>query len=105
MEVLDIYKVAIFRGETFSLYIRSIIKRFQSANFMIKKLKSIKKSNLVLLVLVLLNVVAFTVVSSGIKHKTQTIETIASNNDNNTYFKSGVNMLDWSYTLLRYFKR
>jgi hypothetical protein len=87
------------------VYIRSIIKRFQSANFMIKKLKSIKKSNLVLLVLVLLNVVVFTVVFSGIKHKTQTTETIASNNDNNTYFKSGVNVLDWSYTLLRYFKR
>jgi hypothetical protein len=105
MDVLDVSYVTVFRDETFSVYIRSVIKRFQSANFMIKKLKSIKKSNLVLLVLVLLNVVAFTVVSSGIKHKTQTTETIASNNDNNTYFKSGVNVLDWSYTLLRYFKR
>ena len=105
MDVLDVSYVTVFRGETFSVYIRSVIKRFQSANFMIKKLKSIKKSNLVLLVLVVLNVVAFTAVSSGIKHKTQITETIASNNDNNTYFKSGVNVLDWSYTLLRYFKR
>ena len=72
---------------------------------MIEKLKAIKKSNLVIIVLVLLNVVAFTVVSSGIKYKSHSIETMASNHDNNTYFKSGVNMLDWSYTLLRYFKR
>lgn len=54
----------------------------------------------------MLNVAVFAVVSTGIKRNAPAAtDTIASHNDNNTYFKSGVNVLDWSYTLLRYFRR
>ncbi|PCJ65503.1 MAG: hypothetical protein COA58_08825 [Bacteroidetes bacterium] len=72
---------------------------------MIQHLKSIKKSTLVLISLVVLNVGAFFAVSSGIKHNHRTTDTITTNNDNNTYFKAGINVLDWSYTLLRYFNK
>jgi len=72
---------------------------------MIKRLKSIKKSTLVIVALLLLNIALFSVVSSGIKHNHRSTDTIATNNDNNTYFKAGINVLDWSYTLLRYFNK
>ena len=54
----------------------------------------------------MLNVIAFAALSSGVKHSSQrTTDDITTNVDNNNYFKTGVNVLDWSYTLLRYFSK
>jgi hypothetical protein len=72
---------------------------------MAQRLKKIKKSTLVILVLLFLNLVLFYTVASNIKAQHPTTDTITTVNDNNTYFKAGVNVLDWSYTLLRYFRR
>jgi len=72
---------------------------------MINRLKSIKKSTLVILTLIVLNIVAFTLLSSNIKQNYRTTDTISTSVENNNYFKAGVNVLDWSYSLLRYFRR
>lgn len=71
---------------------------------MINRLKSIKKSTLVILTLIVLNIVAFTLLSSNIKQNYRTTDTISTSVENNNYFKAGVNVLDWSYSLLRYFR-
>ncbi|MGB0851238.1 MAG: hypothetical protein ACPGTP_08315 [Bacteroidia bacterium] len=68
-------------------------------------LKSIKKSTIVLMVLLVLNILTFYAVSSRIKHNYPSTDQISTVSDNNTYFKAGVNVLDWSYTLLKYFRR
>jgi hypothetical protein len=72
---------------------------------MLKRLKFIQKSTLVIAILLVLNVVFFLAVSSGISHKHRTTDNITTNVDNNNYFKTGVNVLDWSYALLRYFNK
>lgn len=68
------------------------------------KLKHIKKSSVIIAVLLFLNVLLFYSLSSKIKTTYPTTDTITTVNDNNTYFKAGVNVLDWSYRLLRYFR-
>jgi len=72
---------------------------------MLKKPKFIPKSTLVIIALVVLNIIVFLAVSSGINisHKHRTTDNIITNADDNNYFKAGVNVLDWSYALLRYF--
>ncbi|MDB9883001.1 hypothetical protein OAD66_07715 [Bacteroidia bacterium] len=72
---------------------------------MIRHIKSIKISTLVIVSLLVLNIVVFSLVSSGIKHKHPTTDAITTNYDNNNYFKKGVSVLDWSYTLLKYFRK
>ncbi len=72
---------------------------------MIHRIKSIKKSNLVILALLMLNITAFILLSSDIRHNYRTTDTISTSVGNDNYFKAGVNVLDWSYTLLRYFRR
>jgi hypothetical protein len=72
---------------------------------MIHRIKSIKKSTLVILALLVLNITAFILLSSDIKHNYRTTDSISTSVENNNYFKTGVNVLDWSYTLLRYFRR
>jgi hypothetical protein len=72
---------------------------------MLTRIKSIKKSTLVILALLVLNVVTFAILSSDIKQNYRTTDTITTSVENNNYFKAGVNVLDWSYTLLRYFRR
>ena len=72
---------------------------------MLKKPKFIPKSTLVIIALVVLNIIVFLAVSSGINisHKHRTTDNIITNADDNNYFKAGVNVLDWCYALLRYF--
>jgi len=74
---------------------------------MLKKPKFIPKSTLVIIALVVLNIIVFLAVSSGINisHKHRTTDNIITNADDNNYFKAGVNVLDWSYALLRYFNK
>jgi|TARA_B110000503_G_scaffold107575_1_gene160751 hypothetical protein len=74
---------------------------------MLKKSKFIPKSTFIIVALVVLNIVAFLAVSSGIsiKDKHRTTDNITTNVDDNNYFKTGVNVLDWSYALLRYFNK
>jgi len=74
---------------------------------MLKRPKFIPKSTLVIIALVVLNLIAFLAVSSGINisHKHRTTDNIITNADDNNYFKAGVNVLDWSYALLRYFNK
>ena len=72
---------------------------------MLRRIKSIKKSTLVIMALIVLNVMTFALLSSEIKHNYRTTDTITTSVENNNYFKAGVNVLDWSYTLLRYFRR
>ena len=74
---------------------------------MLKKPKFIPKSTLVIIALVVLNLIVFLAVSSGINisHKHRTTDNIITNADDNNYFKAGVNVLDWSYALLRYFNK
>lgn len=72
---------------------------------MIHRIKSIKKSTLVIVTLVVLNILAFTLLSSNIRHNYRTTDTISTSVGNDNYFKAGVSVLDWSYTLLRYFRR
>jgi len=67
--------------------------------------KKVKKSTLVIIALVLLNLLTFSVLSSSIRTHFPTTENVFTPEDNNTYFKSGTDVLDWSYTLLRYFRR
>ncbi|MBT6235741.1 MAG: hypothetical protein HOI49_06605 [Bacteroidetes bacterium] len=52
-----------------------------------------------------MNVLTFSLVSSNIKHNYPTTDTITTSADDNNYFKAGVNVLDWSYRLLRIFRR
>jgi ABC-type lipoprotein release transport system permease subunit len=77
------------------------------SHFMLKKPKFIPKSTLVIIALVVLNLIVFLAVSSGINisHKHRTTDNIITNADDNNYFKAGVNVLDWSYALLRYFNK
>lgn len=70
-----------------------------------EKLKSIKKSTLIIVALLVLNVVTFAAVSSNIKQHYTTTDTLSTSVDDNNYFKAGVSVLDWSYKLLRYFRR
>jgi len=70
-----------------------------------QRLKKINKSTIVIIVLVVLNVVAFSAISTGINHTKDEVAQISSTPDNNSYFKSGVNVLNWSYTLIKYFRR
>ena len=74
---------------------------------MLKKPKFIPKSTLVIIALVVLNIIVFLAVSSGINisHKHRTTDNIITNAYDNNYFKAGVNVLDWSYALLRYFNK
>ncbi len=72
---------------------------------MIRRMKTIRKPTIVILALIVLNVLLFMAVSSNIKEHYPSTSDISTVNDNNTYFKSGVNVLDWSYTLLRYFRK
>ncbi|HCD68823.1 MAG TPA: hypothetical protein DEQ56_10150 [Bacteroidetes bacterium] len=74
---------------------------------MLKRPKFIPKSTLVIIALVVLNLIVFLAVSSGINisHKHRTTDNIITNADDNNYFKAGVNVLDWSYALLRYFNK
>ena len=74
---------------------------------MLKRPKFIPKSTLVIIALVVLNLIVFLAVSSGINisHKYRTTDNIITNADDNNYFKAGVNVLDWSYALLRYFNK
>jgi len=77
------------------------------SHFMLKRPKFIPKSTLVIIALVVLNLIVFLAVSSGINisHKHRTTDNIITNADDNNYFKAGVNVLDWSYALLRYFNK
>jgi hypothetical protein len=70
-----------------------------------QRLKNISKATLVIIVLIVLNIVAFSAISTRISHTKEEVAEISSNPDNNSYFKSGVNVLNWSYTLLKYFRR
>ncbi len=70
-----------------------------------EKLKSFKKSTLVIIALLVLNIFTFAVVSSNINQYYTTTETISTTVDSNNYFKTGVSVLDWSYKLLRYFRK
>lgn len=74
---------------------------------MLKRPKFIPKSTIVIIALVVLNLIVFLAVSSGINisHKHRTTDNIITNADDNNYFKAGVNVLDWSYALLRYFNK
>jgi hypothetical protein len=74
---------------------------------MLKRPKFIPKSTLVIIALLVLNLIVFLAVSSGINisHKHRTTDNIITNADDNNYFKAGVNVLDWSYALLRYFNK
>ncbi|MDB4161520.1 hypothetical protein N9772_04055 [Bacteroidia bacterium] len=70
-----------------------------------QKLKSIKKSTLIIIALLVLNILTFAAVSSNIKQHYTTTDTISTAVDDNNYFKTGVSVLDWSYKLLRYFRK
>lgn len=72
---------------------------------MLDKLKITKKSTRVIFALLILNVLTFAVASSNIKQHYTTAESLSSLADDNNYFKSGVSVLDWSYKLLRYFRK
>lgn len=73
---------------------------------MIDKLKAIKKSTLILIGLLILNITTFALVSSNIKQHYAQVEVVNSSSiDDNHYFKAGVNVLDWSHKLLRYFRK
>lgn len=70
-----------------------------------EKLKSIKKSTLIIVALLVLNILTFAAVSTNIKQHYSTVDTISTTVDGNNYFKAGVSVLDWSYKLLRYFRK
>lgn len=70
-----------------------------------KKLKNISRKSIIIVALVFLNLVAFSLVSNGVKQTKHEAETISATTETNTYFKSGVDVLSWSYTLLKYFKQ
>ncbi len=70
-----------------------------------KRLKTISKSTLIIITLLVLNIVVFSAISSGIKHTEEEVAEMSTSTESNTYFKSGVNVLNWSYTLLKYFRQ
>lgn len=85
---------------TFWHYIRIIPRK----NYLMK-VKKISKPTLVILSLVTLNLVVLGFVSNGIKHSKVEAEQVSATTQSNAYFKSGVEVLNWSYTLLKYFKQ
>ncbi|NNJ55389.1 MAG: hypothetical protein HKP14_04635 [Bacteroidia bacterium] len=70
-----------------------------------QKLKKIGKPTLVIIALLILNVGAFSILSSGIKHNQEDVAEMSTTTESSTYFKSGVDVLSWSYTLLKYFRQ
>ena len=70
-----------------------------------QRFKKISKTTAVIIALFILNVVAFSVVNSRVKHTKEVVAESISNPDTHSYFKSGVNILSWSYTLLKYFRQ
>jgi hypothetical protein len=69
------------------------------------KQKKISKPILIIVSLVALNLVVFSFVSSGIKQSKVQAEQVSSATETTTYFKSGVEVLSWSYSLMKYFKQ
>lgn len=67
--------------------------------------KRLNKATLALIILFLLNVLAFGVINSSVKQTKEEVAEIMSNPDNDTYFRSGVNILSWSYSLLKYYRQ
>ena len=70
-----------------------------------QKLRKIGKPTLVILALLILNIGAYSILSSGIKQNKDEVAQMSTTTDSNTYFKSGVDVLSWSYTLLKYFRQ
>lgn len=70
-----------------------------------QKLKKIGKPTLVILALLLLNIGAYSILSSGIKQNQDDVAQLSTTTESSAYFKSGVDVLSWSYTLLKYFRQ
>lgn len=68
-----------------------------------KRLKNISKTGLVIAALLLLNLGVFTAVRSSVSELELDTHQMTTQNDDNSYFKSGVDVLNWTYTLYRYF--
>ena len=100
-----IHKTAIFtdkiRRETFWHYIRRVVNSMT----IMQKLRKIGKPTLVIVALLLLNIGAFSILSTGIKQNQEDVAQISTTTESNTYFKSGVDVLSWSYTLLKYLRQ
>jgi Na+/H+ antiporter NhaC len=70
-----------------------------------KLIKKISKPTLIIITLFLLNLVVFAMLSSNIKKQDNVVTEMTTSQESKTYFKSGVDVLNWSYTLYKYFKR
>ena len=70
-----------------------------------QKLKKSSKPILIIIALIVCNVLAFSILSKGAKKSEEVSVGITMDTESNSYFKSGVNVLSWSYTLLKYFRQ
>lgn len=70
-----------------------------------QKLKKSSKPIFVIVALIVCNVLAYSFVSNGAKKSEAVSVGITMEPESNSYFKSGVNVLNWSYTLLKYFRK
>lgn len=65
---------------------------------------TLKRVHVILAALLLLNVVAYLTVSSFSKQAKQEISTEQKISEAESYFHSGVKVLNWSYSMLQYFR-
>jgi len=70
-----------------------------------QKLKKLSKPILIIVALFVCNILAFSLVSKGAKKSEEISIGVIMDAESNAYFKSGVNVLNWSYTLLKYFRQ
>jgi hypothetical protein len=70
-----------------------------------QKQKKSSKPILVIIALIVCNILTFSVVSKEAKKSEAVSVGISMDTESNSYFKSGVNVLNWSYTLLKYFRQ
>lgn len=64
----------------------------------------IKKVHLILTALLLLNIVAYFTVSAFSEQAKQEVSATEVVSDQEAYFHSGVKVLNWSYSMLQYFR-
>ena len=64
----------------------------------------IKKVHLIITALLFLNVAAFLTVSTLSKQTQEEVSTAKTLSEAESYFQSGVKVLNWGYSMLRYFR-
>jgi hypothetical protein len=90
---------AILSAVTFWHYIRTVV-----VSRIMKIFKHPKKIHFILATLLVLNVVAFFTVSAITQRSDKEVNIHSVEDNAEAYMDSGLDVLNWSYTLIRYFR-